>query len=421
MKMAKKYNRIYFGKLLLTASLLVSSQLYADQYHFNNKLIGERALGLGGAYTAVADDASGLFYNPAGIIYSNGKSLSGSVNTFYFAETTYKDALGPGKDFTRTSSSLLPNFFGMVKPFGDSVIGFSYAVTDSILEDQDEQFQNFGSVTNYILNINNQDNTTKIGPSYAKELSDTLSFGVTLYGHYRTFQTITNQWVHRADNTQEWSNNYLQGSEAGLEPNIGLMWSPIDKLSIGLNFKTTFILSSSVDQQVTCNSDINNTAIQIAQCSVSTSALMNTPTLNTYDTKRDMPYSLAIGIAYFPSNKSLVSTDFSFHTATDTFEMTWNAALGIEYYFDPTWALRGGLYTNNANTPQLQANSSGQLDHVNLVGITLSGTKFSRSSSVSVGINIQTGSGESQIIGGSSIQQTDYLSTTAYVASSYAF
>jgi long-chain fatty acid transport protein len=421
MKIATTKNLINIGKLLLTASLIVSNHLYADQYHFNNKLIGERALGLGGAYTAVADDASGLFYNPAGIAYSNGKSLSGSVNTFYFAETTYNDALGAGKDFTRTSSSLLPNFFGMVKPFGDSVIGFSYAVTDSILEDQDEQFENFGSVTNYILNINNQDNTTKIGPSYAKELGDTLAFGVTLYGHYRTFQTITNQWVHRNDNTQEWSNNYLQGSEVGLEPNIGLMWSPIDKLSIGLNFKTIFILTSSIDQQVVCNSDINNPTIQIAQCAVSTTALMNTPTLNSYTTKRDMPYSLAIGIAYFPSNKSLISSDISFHTATDTFEMTWNAALGIEYYLDPTFAIRGGLYTNNANTPELQTNGSGQLDHVNLFGIAISGTKFSRSSSVSVGMNFQSGSGEAQIIGGSNIQKTDYLSTTAYVASSYAF
>ncbi len=408
-------------KTLFTVSLLVSGVAVADQFHFNNNLIGERALGLGGAYTAVADDASGLFYNPAGITYTNGKNMSGSVNTFYFAETVYKDALGAGNDFSRTSSSLLPNFFGMVQPFGNGVVGFSYAVTDSILEDQDEEFNNFGNVTKYILNINNQDTTNKIGPSYASELNDKLAWGITLYGHYRAFQNITNQWVHKNNNTQEWSNIYIQGSEVGLEPNIGLMWSPFENLSIGLNMKKTFLISSSFNRQISCDSDINDPTIQISQCINSTANMMSTPTIETINFERDMPISTAVGIAYFPSNKLLLSSDFSFNTATSTFEMTWNASFGFEYYLNPTWAVRSGIYTNNANTPTLVQGQQNQLDHIDLIGFSISGTRFSRSSSVSVGVNIMTGSGESQIIGGTSIQQTEYMSTTAFIASSYSF
>ncbi len=131
----------------------------ADEYHYNNILMGERALGLGGAYTAVADDPSGNYYNPAGIAYSNGRTLSGSVNTFYRANTVYEDALGTN-DYSRESTGLLPNFFGMVQPFWKGTVGFSYAVTDSILEDQDQTFiAPNNNVDTFRINVNNQDST----------------------------------------------------------------------------------------------------------------------------------------------------------------------------------------------------------------------------------------------------------------------
>lgn len=57
--------------------------MYADEFHNINQLIGDRATGMGGAYTAVSDDASGLFYNPAGIVYVTDKNFSASVNAFF--------------------------------------------------------------------------------------------------------------------------------------------------------------------------------------------------------------------------------------------------------------------------------------------------------------------------------------------------
>ena len=97
--------------------------LMADELHYVNRLIGERASGLGGAYTAIADDAGGLFYNPAGIVYSDGRNLSGSLTSFYSSTTTYSDALAPGLDYTRTSSSPLPNFLGGVQPLAGGTFG----------------------------------------------------------------------------------------------------------------------------------------------------------------------------------------------------------------------------------------------------------------------------------------------------------
>ncbi|MDH5258366.1 MAG: hypothetical protein OEX07_10165, partial [Gammaproteobacteria bacterium] len=51
-------------------SIIFANTALADQYHYNNVLIGNRASGMAGAYVAVSDDPSGLYYNPSGIVYS---------------------------------------------------------------------------------------------------------------------------------------------------------------------------------------------------------------------------------------------------------------------------------------------------------------------------------------------------------------
>ena len=66
--------------VLLFVTLLSDGILKADQFHYANFLIGERAMGLGGAFTAVADDASGIFYNPAGLGFALNSDISGSAN-----------------------------------------------------------------------------------------------------------------------------------------------------------------------------------------------------------------------------------------------------------------------------------------------------------------------------------------------------
>ncbi|RYZ71254.1 MAG: hypothetical protein EOP09_04915 [Proteobacteria bacterium] len=53
-------------RLALAILTLSGASAYADQFHYHNLVVGERAMGLGGAFTAVADDASAIVYNPAG-------------------------------------------------------------------------------------------------------------------------------------------------------------------------------------------------------------------------------------------------------------------------------------------------------------------------------------------------------------------
>ncbi len=159
---------------LLITIIAITNTVIADELHYNNMLIGDRASGMGGAYTAISDDASGLYYNPAGIVFAEDKKLSASVNAFHSTTTTYKGVLG-GSDWTRDSSALVPNFFGVTQKFGDSYLGFSYAVTDSVVENQDSRFTTVANIPEFIVNVNNRDTTTLIGPSYAVDLTDSLN------------------------------------------------------------------------------------------------------------------------------------------------------------------------------------------------------------------------------------------------------
>lgn len=75
---------------------------------------GDRASGLGGAYTAVADEPSGAYYNPAGLAFAVGNELSVSVNAYHISQTVYQNVLpkttGGADDWTLRSSKLIPNF-----------------------------------------------------------------------------------------------------------------------------------------------------------------------------------------------------------------------------------------------------------------------------------------------------------------------
>lgn len=414
-----QYLKVAAALIALTA---VCGSALADDYHYNNILIGDRATGLGGAYTAVSDDPSGMYYNPAGIVYSGTRNLSASVNAYHNTSTTYKNVFGSG-NWTRKSSALLPNFFGVTEPLGKGVIGFSYAVTDSIQENEDQVVTGVSTFNKLVLNVNNQDNTYKLGPSYAQPINDNLSVGVTLYLHIRNSEQIVNQQFSLSDGDY-WQNGYLQTNELGFEPILGVMWSPIDKLSIGVSLRQTSVISESVKSQGNCLS---------TSASFTCSTAFNTSPTDT-SAKRAYPLTLSLGVAYFPTDRLLYSADFvyyeqasgSFNSHVDNYVRTkvatWNASAGVEYYFSDDWAVRGGVYTNNANTPSLVNGDFNQPDNVNFYGISLSFSRFTRNSSITGGFSYSTGNGKAQAISGVvNIQDVSANSLTLFLSTSYSY
>jgi len=442
--MLKNKNLITIFFLLLTIS---SHSIFADQYHYNNILIGNRAAGLAGSYVAISDDPSGLYYNPSGIVYAASSNITANMNAYNIGRTKYVAALktstGKNVDWIRTSSALVPNFFGITQPLGPGTIGFSYAITDSLLEEQSQSFNNIlQNGTKYTINFNNQDVTNNVGPSYAVSIGDNFSIGLTLYAYFRTQERIFNQiyqlpndgkeFIYNAGETNETSieqapffiaNQYLSRSEYGVKPIFGMSYTPFSKLSLGLSVSQVFLLSSTIKQQDSSASNIcvDDAGVR-ARCEETQPAeffLLN----QTFTTEPSFPWQINVGGAYFYSNRLMLTANAWIYEAVNLSDRPLvNVAGGLEFYITGKFAIRMGAYTNLANTPKLVPNADNiHNEHLDIIGSTLSFTHFTRSSAISIGAAGTYGRGKAQVTDSTNIQDVEYMGMSVFLSASNSF
>jgi len=410
--------------LALLALCSAPFALYANPNHNVNQIVGDRALGMAGAYAGISDDPAGMYYNPAGIAYSSSANISANVNTLQALDITYQDALAGEFDYNRNSFQVLPNFFGVLQPLGGWMVGFSSSIVDSVQENQDQDFLPFANIERFILNTSNVDTVYNIGPTVAKKLSDELSIGLSLHFHYRRAELISNQhFKFNATDTDnrniKWVNFYSKLSEQGIRPKLGIQWSPLANWSVGLVVDKTFLAAASETQQ-------------FAQCVTNDSAVgcasQADPEITEYQDTRTYPWQVRTGIAWFPNSALLVSADVIYNSATDAIggftgrEQTLDGALGLEWYWSPQWALRGGVYSAFASTPEVIKGQTNQEGHVDIYGLTTSVTRFNKGSAISLGLMGNYGSGSSQIVlDSTAIQETTILGMTAFFTTSYRY
>jgi long-chain fatty acid transport protein len=332
-----------------------------------------------------------------------------------------QDVNGNSKSWKQLSSSLLPNFFGVVKKFGSNAVGLSYAVTNSTLRRQDQSFTNLYStisgntIERFEINIDDSDRTYLFGPSYAYKFLDNFSVGTTLYVYYRDLKIIRNQLLMFEQGEHYLSNYYTTKVEWGLKPSLGIMWEPIEKLSVGLNLSKIYVsLSDSKDQLI-----LRDTTNQVDDFSDTNAIFFATADSGETD---DFPLETTIGLAYFVSPSLLFSTDLSYNEKIGNRESVINFAIGTEYYLNEKWAVRGGFWSDFANTPKLSSSKVNQPEHVNLYGTSLSLTYFQRQSSISLGCNYSFGDGEAQVVAGNrTIQDVESQAMSLYISAGYSF
>ena len=411
-----------------TAVLLflgVAPYLFADAGRNINQIVGDRAIGMAGAYAAVSDDPSGMYYNPAGIAYSSSSNISANVNTLQSYAITYDDVVAGEFDYVRDSFQVLPNFFGVIQPLGNYTVGFSSSIVDSVREKQSQTFSDLTAINvdKFVFNFDRIDTTYNVGPTVARVLDNNLAVGLSMHLHYRSAESISNQHIKfsaASGNNISWNNSYAEINEVGIRPKLGLIWSPMQSLSFGVSADKTFLISGNLTSQVAaCGTDLTNIGCQT----------QSDPSITETAFERDYPWQVRMGGAWFPSNVLLVSADLIYNSPTyddsgdSVLLSTVDGALGVEWYWSPKWALRSGLYTANANTPELALGSINQASHVDLMGATVSITRFNQGSSISLGALLNYGQGQSQLFPtvSSLLQTTTIAGGTVFFTTSYRY
>lgn len=404
----------------------VFAGLTSANNNYINDFIGDRALGLGGAFTAISDDPSGSYYNPAGLAFAYDNQISLSVNTYKTKKLKFDNAIGGTNAYNQKLSSFYPSFFGLVQSVGSLKIAFTVVNINSENLDQDDHYYNMTFYSNgtpltvdYHVNFNNTDITTMAGPSVGAFLTKNITIGGTIYGLRREQQQIFNEVIRVIKDptgglpaeTYQQTNNYTTDTSYGLYGRAGVQWMPTNVYSLGFSLAGGTFFSFNRAQQnfsVLNPSTFDKTGFKTSESDLSG---------NT-----GIPIEARLGFAWLPSKKFMLSTDLigdyawsNRNYSTRVKKFTPNIAVGAEYYLTNALPVRFGVFTNFASTDAVDESKTqdasksltGDETHVNLYGMSLSFSWQTKGSSVTLGGFYQTGKGKSQIRTSDSNQKFD--------------
>jgi hypothetical protein len=410
---------------LKTAGLLLLAwpqATMADQQHYNNVITGERAQGMGGAYSGVSDDASGVYYNPAGLAFAQSNDISGSANAFYSKTVTYKKAI-LDSDWVEESGGTFAPFFGALQKL-DSVLpglvgGFAYYTLDTQLTDQDKTLAGVGKISYYHRAANQRYSTWVGAGALGYRVSPSLGIGFSVgYKKIDELTQISQNLLTTDSSIFRMLSARTRLTAHGIEIGLGIQWAPAPKIALGLMARS----GQYASQKFVSVLDI----LEIQSGTITAAQPARTTSSNPIGS---MPLELRGGIAYFASPSLLITSDVDWHDeVTDADlssfakESVLNVAVGAEYFVTPSLPVRFGLFTNDDATTDIVANDKPQDDHIDYIGSSLFFAWAQPNSQVSLGVVAQSGTGKAKKIEDKAlIQDVKALAYTLGFSATHSF
>ncbi len=235
----------------LAACGAVGNRADAQSLYYRTIPIGERAIGLGGAFTGVASDPSATYYNPAGIMSGGRFQLLGSFSSLVFARKKIENAFeSPAveADFTAKRTSTIPRFIGTAVKFGRKRFGdHQFALGYSTLEVDRNEFNassiQSDSASSLDLRLNNDYSSRWYGVSFAAQATKKTALGFTAFvaqqrGFYSEDIGVATGWNPRRERSpNRWRLGHIEHlafrSELGHRPSAGCTPSIQPPLAVG--------------------------------------------------------------------------------------------------------------------------------------------------------------------------------------------
>ncbi len=388
---------------LLWLSLSNAPRASADPFHFQSIPLGQRALGVGGAFTGLADDPSAAYYNPAGLVWSGDSALSASLTLNAFDRQTIVE--GYRTEVGRTSlrheaGPSLPSSVGFVKRLGKQgpsgerahAIGLSTFSIENRQLGFDVEVQNRPGGDIATLSVDRSARTFWQGISYAYRVSDALSFGLSGFlsltrNLYREElvgaelgDALPEPGSFQADRAS-WESHRVDANVKNLVTRFGALYQVTEQWRLGVMFQPPCI-------HVRGRASVRERRLA-SDLAESSGSFFNT-TQRGLAAHYPMPWEIRLGVSYRPQPFWTLTMDASLYGPTgskrnpvvavgdrkpdpDTgavatvgrFELDrWhrktsgNVSIGSELMLWEVIAVRAGLFTSLSAAPEVPAAST---------------------------------------------------------------
>ena len=420
---------------------------FPDLFHYNNLLIGPRAMGLGGAFTAISNDTSGLFYNPGGLAFQSSAELSTSINTYYLKNNKYENVFGD-KEFEESARGTVSTFFGFSKIISPPIlgqlhVGIAFVNPDAALSDENVLIENepAPSVIRYHRTANIRSGRSQVIAGVAKRFGKQTGLGCAgsyldvdeLEQTYQdvvqgpfTFKELPDTSVYSTLGQNLRTHLVLRGGSV----KCGFRSSLNGGLLIGASYQKTEMVFQKLEQDLEINkvfTDLNNQVIEVTNTSnpnLKGQLLRSVSRSSDERFLTSWPDELRVGIAYQPSNSFLVSADVMRHgdgdgtiTQVKKSEVI-NYALGAEIIVANSFFLRSGFFTNRDATATRDISSPNQRkEYLDYKGASLATGLKLRSGEYAIHYTEQRGSGMAEKVSGKVEASTGRLQVISISAS----
>ncbi len=412
-----------------TVPLLLFCGRALGQANYQNYLVGERAAAMGGAYTALADDASGAYYNPAGTAFSAGSSISASANLYGYVTTTQQDALGAGRDVSSRGFNPIPSSVGSLfkvgepAPYGRPItLGFQVFAPNSFTRDT-ELLTTDAAGRDLALSERINWNVMFLGPTAAYRMSEGLSVGAGAYLQYASYSFRQASLTADAAGTSAQRWRLWELDSFGVVGNLGVNYRD-GMLHVGASvWSPTIELAGDSTRTSYC------TAIASGPCSATA------PSSRTSERGKARflePLHGTLGVAIAEHRSFAVALDVSLYAPVkfDLVDLagtphidnhvTVNANVGGELYVTRKIPLRLGFWTNlSANREPSVSSPQNRVEAIDFYGISAGSGYLSDKGATTVGFNYAFGNGT--VLRDAGVTKTSGQMLLFLLATSYTF
>jgi long-chain fatty acid transport protein len=237
--MSGKFKIALLSMLILAAS----STVYASGF----AIIEQSVTGLGSAFAgaaASAEDASTVYYNPAGMMLLEGQQVKAGVNMVApSTEFNIKSAdasLGTNESGNAAVTAYVPNLYYTNKLNDKWAVGFGITAPFGMTVEYDEDWVGrYDAVTSDVLTIN-------INPAVAYRVNDKLSVGAGVSAQYidATLSSMVDAGSKIAESLASNTDYDIlvenSGDDWGYGFNLGLIYEITKSTRIGLNYRSEY-------------------------------------------------------------------------------------------------------------------------------------------------------------------------------------